>query len=134
MFIESTECPDCGKKISANARSCKCGWEKKNTFGQKKSDPHCEFMADGKRCSLPGSCSPNVREGGPWYCQYHFSTIGDFEVGKKWMKFISEKFHEIIHFRSHYQANLKNCEKCKSLCDAENDFRGQIENRSGDVF
>ena len=125
MYAKNIGCPECGNSISESARKCKCGWLK--TENEKKHDPQCDFVLNGKRCSLPGSISPATHKSDDWRCKYHFENRDSFSLSAKWSKFIEENYHEIIHFREHYQTNFKNCERCKKLCDAESDFMKKRE-------
>jgi hypothetical protein len=120
MYAQKFECPECGESLSANARKCSCGWNKSES--NQKKDHRCIFVLNGKRCNLPGSLSPSVKKSDDWMCKYHFLNRDDFHESSRWVSFIENHFHEIVHFRKHYQTNFENCERCKKLCSAEDDF------------
>lgn len=108
------KCPDCGASKFKDFNECNiCGWSKPNfQKKQNQSDGRCEYRHGIKRCDLPGSISPNMKEGGPWYCNYHFEDSGRND---ETMKFIEKYFGEIMHERrcsNNFYFHIKKCERC----------------------
>jgi hypothetical protein len=120
MYAQKFDCPECSKPLSQNARKCACGWEKLSETGKK--DHRCNFILDGERCNLPGSMSPSVLKSDDWVCAYHFQYRDDYRECARWVQFIKKFYQEIIHYRSHYQTNYNNCERCAQLKSDEKSF------------
>lgn len=116
-------CPNCGDKLSVSQTRCDCGWSKSENA--ESHDPRCIFVLNGERCPLPGSHSNSTLKNNDWKCTYHHENIGNNFEGARWMGFIKQNLAEIVHFRKHYYSNLKNCERCSKLCDAEDIFTGR---------
>ena len=50
----STKCPECGERLSRDARQCACGWgAKKVKPGDIPTDMQCQWVANGRRCRYP---------------------------------------------------------------------------------
>jgi hypothetical protein len=120
MYAQKFECPGCSDQLSAHAKKCSCGWRKSENSESR--DPRCNFILNGKRCPMAGTMSSATHKSDDWKCSYHFENRDDFYESSRWLDFIKNQFHEIIHFRKHFSTNVKNCDRCQKLCDVENDF------------
>lgn len=127
MYAKYIDCPECNKKIFADAKNCNCGWKKSNSLEVR--DHRCIFVVNGKRCSLPGMMSSATQKSDDGRCKYHFESRGDFVKSCRWIDFIENHFQEIIHFQKHYQTNFHDCERCRNLCGAEKNFL-MVENKA----
>lgn len=48
------KCPECGERLSIDARLCACGWgAKKEKPGTLHFDHECQWVANGYRCKYP---------------------------------------------------------------------------------
>jgi hypothetical protein len=67
------QCPECGDRISVDARACACGWRKN---GAKRTpdgpDLTCPWNDHGHICGQRGSMSDGMNGAGPWYCSEHY--------------------------------------------------------------
>lgn len=132
MSYEKIRCPECKEYFNGTKNECECGWKKENYSTSR--DSRCIFVLNGKRCRLLGTHSSATQKNDDWRCQYHFDSQGDFQKSSRLLDFIEHQFHEIIHFRKHYSTNFKNCERCKKLCDAENDFSKNEYKDPGEII
>lgn len=107
------KCQECGTVKVKDFKVCECGWSKQDVEVRRVVRT-CEFENNGKRCPLPGTISPSIREGGSFYCSYHFqSPGGDAEI---LMRYISKYFLEIIHEMKcasrNFYYHAKECGRC----------------------
>ena len=73
MGKRNLNCPECGASMQQNRTICCCGWIRvRSTIGTARADHRCDFQDRWGRCAHQGTISPNVRGGGPWYCQKHY--------------------------------------------------------------
>lgn len=50
------KCPECGERLSLEARQCACGWgAPKAKAGQLFYDHECQWVANGYRCKYPAA-------------------------------------------------------------------------------
>jgi hypothetical protein len=90
-------CPSCGEALKARAKECECGWTVTSApspaaakaagyaaSGFDRDRFRCTWMADGKQCRYPGSCTRGTLGSGTLYCFGHLacSETGDAELGK----------------------------------------------------
>ncbi len=71
-------CAQCTPQVRLVEGECpKCAWKppkrgrRDRTDADKPHDGCCDYQHNGTRCQMPGTFSPNIRKGGPWYCREH---------------------------------------------------------------
>jgi hypothetical protein len=69
------QCPECGDRISVDARACACGWRKNGAKRQEGPDHFCRWNDHGHICGKRGSLSDSIGGGGPWYCSEHYWAL-----------------------------------------------------------
>lgn len=78
--MNASTCPDCGDRISADARACACGWTAGGGHGQPARDPHrhrCAMTSSAGRCTQPGTVSNSIGEDARYYCRWHWQSLGN---------------------------------------------------------
>src|SRR4051812_15317620 len=67
---ESRNCPECGEKLSFEARRCACGWgARKGEKVGREFDHRCTYRAGGDRCQYPvGMFTEGATSG---WCIFH---------------------------------------------------------------
>lgn len=75
------KCPECGERLSRDARACACGWgaKSKKDFGPK-HDMVCQWVSSGLRCRYPVGMFPEGATKG--FCIFHRATPSGPESAK----------------------------------------------------
>ncbi len=103
-------CRECNQLLIKNAERCACGWHADKTSV---TDHRCQYRSNGRRCPLPGTMCPYPYGNTPWYCQGHWSCIGDSRLGDAVLFDAEENYQKILVKRRDWHVSLFNVESGK---------------------
>lgn len=71
MTESERSCPDCGERLSLDARQCACGWGKPKAGRHEgpRTDMRCTYKAGSDRCQYPVGMFPAGASSG--WCIFH---------------------------------------------------------------